>query len=432
MKIHYVVAASLLISLSAFAQKDELKALKKLNGVEAPTAAQAQEFNSAFASFESKMGSATDEQKRDFYYYRATYLLKVEAKSNPATAVATVTKGLEDVNKVIEFEKAGVKKKYTDELQKQTLPLAKATISDVGGQLNDEKKYKEAGEAFALAYKVDPTDAYNLYYAAAVSLNAEDYDKALEYYLELDKLKFTGASTSYVAVNKASEKEEGFATKEERDKAVKSGIVYEKPRDIVQKSVRPDIVKNIAVIYNQKGQADKALEYFANARKENPDDVTLIIGQANLMYKAGKKDEFAKLINEALQKNPNDPSLLYNLGAVNMEVGNMEEADKYFKKSLELQPNNFDALVNVGVVQLSGEEKLVKEMNSLGNSAKDNARYEVLQKQRKEMYNRAIPYLEKAHKAKPDDQYVIQTLMGMYQALEKTAEYNAMKAKRKS
>ena len=31
MKIQYVVAASLLLSVSAFAQKDELKALKKLD-----------------------------------------------------------------------------------------------------------------------------------------------------------------------------------------------------------------------------------------------------------------------------------------------------------------------------------------------------------------------------------------------------------------
>lgn len=432
MKIQYVVAASLLISLSASAQKDELKALKKLNGIEAPTAAQSGEFSSAFAAFESKMGSATDEQKRDFYYYRGTYLVKFEAKNNPATAQASITRGLEDINKVIELEKSGVKKKYTDELQKQTLPLVKNSVADIARNLNDEKKYKEAAEAFDLAYKIDTTDAYNLYYAAAMSLNAQDYDKALEYYLELDKLKFTGASTSYLATNKASGVEEGFETKQKRDEAVKLGIVYEKPRDVVQESVRPDIVKNIALIYNEKGQADKAMEYFANARKENPEDASLIIGQANLMYKAGKKDEFAKLINEALQKSPNDPALLYNLGAVNMEVGNMEEADKYFKKSLELQPDNFDALVNVGMVQLSGEEKIVKEMNSLGNSAKENARYEVLQKQRKDMYNRAIPYLEKAHKAKPDDQYVIQTLMGMYQALDKTAEYNAMKAKRKS
>jgi tetratricopeptide (TPR) repeat protein len=432
MKIHYVVAASLLISLSASAQKDELKALKKLNAIEAPTAAQATEFNSAFAAFESKIGSATDEQKRDFYYYRGTYFVKVEAKNNPATAEASINKGLEDINKVIELEKAGVKKKYTDELQKQTLPLVKNSVADIGRKFNEEKKYKEAAAAFGLAYKIDPTDAYNLYYAAAMSLNAQDYDKALEYYLELDKIKFTGASTSYLATNKATGTEEGFETKQKRDDAVKQGIVYEKPRDVVQESVRPDIVKNIALIYNEKGQADKAVEYFASARKENPNDVSLIIGQANLMYKAGKKEEFAKLINEAIQKNPNDPMLYYNLGAVSMEVGNSADADKYFKKSLELQPDNFDALVNIGTLQLSGEDKLVKEMNSLGNSAKDNARYEVLQKQRKEMFNRAIPYLEKAHKAKPDDQYVIQTLMGMYQALDKTAEYNAMKAKRKS
>jgi tetratricopeptide (TPR) repeat protein len=431
MKIQYVVAASLLLSISAFAQKDELKALKKLDALEtAPTPAQIQEYNTLFSAFESKIGSANEEQKRDFYYYRGTYYLVVELATNPANAVTAINKGMEDINKMFEIEKTTGKKKYTDELQQQTLPQIKGGILQMAQQFIDKKMYKEAGMAFGLAYKVDSKDPQTLYNAAAMAVNGQDYDKALEYYLELDKIKFTGEGTTFLATNKASGQDEGFPNKTTMDLSVKAGT-HVNPREEKQPSVRPDIVKNIALIYNQKGESAKAKQFFANARKENPNDASLIVEEANLAYKSGNMEEYKKLIGEALAKNPNDANLVYNLGVLSMETAPVE-AEKYFNKALEIKPDYFEALTNLGTLKLNGEKKIVEEMNKLGTSAKDNARYEALKKQRESLYTTALPYLEKAHKLKPDDQYVISVLASMYQALDRTAEYNAMKAKKKA
>jgi negative regulator of genetic competence, sporulation and motility len=128
MKMQYAVAASLLLSLSAFAQKEELKALKKLDDQKTPiTDAQVQEYNTLFSAFESKMGAATEEQKRDFYYYRGTYYLVVDIEKNPANVMNAVNKGMEDINKLLEIEKNG-KKKYTEEIQTQLLPQMKMEL----------------------------------------------------------------------------------------------------------------------------------------------------------------------------------------------------------------------------------------------------------------------------------------------------------------
>lgn len=430
MKIQYAVAASLLLSISAFAQKDELKALKKLDEQKTPvTDAQVQEYNNLFSAFESKIGTATDDQKRDFYYYRGTYYLIVDLEKNPANAFNAIDKGMEDVAKVLEIEKKG-KKKYTEELEQQTLPQIKMGLLQIGQKFSSEKKYKEAAGIYALAYKVDAKDPFSLYNAAALATNAQDYDNALKYYLELDKLRFTGEQTFYMAKNKANGTEESFKDKASMDAMVKTGV-YESPREEKQPSLRPEIVKNIALIYSFKGETEKAKEFFANARKENPEDLDLLLQQADIYYKSGDIEGYKKLVNEAIAKKPNDATLFFNLGVVNTD-SQPAEAEKYFNKALEIKPDYFDALVNLGNLQMKPDDKIVKEMNGLGNTAKDNARYDALKKQRTVMFNKALPYLERAHKIKPDDQNVIAVLAGIYQALERTADYNAMKAKRKA
>lgn len=432
MKIKYAVAASLLLSVAAYAQKDELKALKKLDELKTPpTEAQVKEYNDLFAAFESKIGSASEEQKRDFYYYRGTYYLFVDMVLNPANAVNAINKGMEDVNKVLEIEKKG-KKKYTDELEQQSLPQLKAEILQLAQTATQQKQYKMAAGAYELAYKVDPKDPYNLYNAAAMSLNSQDYDGALKYYLELDKIGFTGEYTYYTATNKATGQDETFPSKTVMDIAINTSKSHTNGRESKQPSVRPEIIKNIALIYKSKGEKEKAKTFFANARKENPNDQDLLLAEAALYYELGDTATYKKLIGEAVAKNPNDPTLYYNMGVVSAD-SQPEEAEKFYKKALELKPDYFDALVNMSTLQLKGEQKIVDDMNKItGNTAKDNQKYEALKNQRAALYNKALPYLEQAHKIKPDDQYVISVLAGMYQALDRTADYNAMKAKRKS
>ena len=61
MKIKYAIAASLLLSIGAYAQKEELKALKKLDNKEGSQhAADLTEYKRLLAEVEPKMGNATD------------------------------------------------------------------------------------------------------------------------------------------------------------------------------------------------------------------------------------------------------------------------------------------------------------------------------------------------------------------------------------
>lgn len=429
MKGKYVIAAALLFSLSGFAQKEELKAIRKITEKEKPTATDAQEIKRLLTEVEPKMEAATPEQQIDYNYYKGMFALG-EMQSNPTMAQMNFAIMLKHLNKVVELEKSG-KKKYTEQIQKQIFPEIKTGILTLANQLVDQKKFKEAGMYYASAYKIEPKDYSILYNAAASAVNAQDYDNALKYYLELDQSGFTGASTAFVAKNKKTGALEGFPNKATRDIAVKTGE-YTDPKDEKVPSVKGEIVKNIALIYGQKGETEKAKQAMANARKANPDDVSLLIAEADLYLKTKDNEMYKKLITEAVQKSPNDADLFYNLGVVSSET-NKEEAIKHYNRVLEINPNYVNALINLGVLMLADEQKIVDDMNKItGTTAKDNQRYDALKAQRDGLYKKSLPYLEKAYKIEPDNQYVISLLASVYQALDREADYKAMKAKVKS
>jgi len=425
MKTKYAIASALLLSLSVFAQKDELKALKKIDEKTQPTPADLQEYKRLLTEVGPKMGAATAEQKADYYYYKGTFGL-VELMMMPTKTQAKFDEVMADLNTLLEIEKSG-KKKYTKEIQDEVFPEIKTAAATIGQQLGRDKKFKEAAPFFAAAYKVDPKDPSNLYNAAAMAVNGAEYNTALQYYLELDKLGYTGETTVLTARNKKTGEVEGFPNAETRKIAVQTGQ-YSDPKDEKMPSVRGEIVKNIALIYNQQGDTEKAKQAFVNARKANPDDVNLIISEADLYLKSDNTEMYKTLINEAVQKNPNDATLFYNLGVVT-STSNKAEAMKFYEKALQLKPDMTNANINMGVMVLDGEKAMVEEMNKLGTSAKEQKRYDELKAKRDSLYKKALPYFESAHKSEPENQYVMEVMVGVYQALEMDNEAKALKAK---
>ena len=166
-----------------------------------------------------------------------------------------------------------------------------------------------------------------------------------------------------------------------------------------------------------------------DARKVNPDDLGLLLSEANVQLKMGNKAEFKRLIEEATQKDPNNAELQYNLGVIAGESGDLESARKYYSKAITLDPNYSDAQTNMAVLILSGEEKIIEEMNSLGSSAADNKKYDALKLKREGLYREAIPYLEESLRIKPKNLQAAKTLMNIYSAIDEREKFKALKAK---
>lgn len=433
MKIKFVIAAALMLSFSAYAQKDELKALKKLDSKfeklqGPPTAADVQEYKKLLDTAEATLGSATNEQQAEFYYYKGNYAM-LQMITNPTNPVQAFMDMKANFDKVVELEKSG-KQKYTKEIQEEVYPEIKQQILNAAEAISKQgskEGYVAAAKYFYAAYELVPSDYSMLYNAAAMAVNGGDYPNALKYYLELDKTPWTGEGKVFTAVNKESGQAEPFPNESSRDLAIKTGK-YNNPSIQEFKSQKPEIARNIALLYLELGQEAKAKEAMANARKLNPDDVSLIISEANIYINAKDYEGAKRLISEAVAKQPNNADLFMSLGNLNAAT-DVKAAEDYYKKALSIKPDSFDAYSRLGDLALQDEQKLTDQMNALGNSPADNKKFAELKAKKDANYKAALGYYEKAYSIKQDDQYVIGMLASLYQALEMEAKYKEFKAK---
>jgi tetratricopeptide (TPR) repeat protein len=435
MKIKSILLTILaIVSFSTFAQKDELKTLKKLYSKDKLSLNDVQEYKTAVTKLKAVATDESDKVYADFYK-SMTPILEVQAlgknvspvqlqKIFSPSALLELATGL---NATLDYENKVGKKIYTDDI-KETIKSFKPQFVNVAIDYSNSKKYKEAGDVLYNTYLLDKSDAEKLFYAASFMVSAQDYDKALEYYEELKKINYSGEGTSYLAVNKATNQEESFATDKEREIYVKAGT-HEKPRNEAIPSKKGEIYKNIALILVDKGQVEEAKKAVADARKQNPDDDGLILVEADLYLKVNDFETYKKLVNEALVKDPNNANLVFNLGVISANANKIAESEKYYLKAIELKPDYFDAYLNLSEVKLRADEKFVEEMNKLGVTEKDNKRYEVLKAEREKNFKSVLPYLEKAVELKPENEPALKTLLSVYNALEMTAKYKALKAK---
>jgi tetratricopeptide (TPR) repeat protein len=423
MKSKYVILASaLMISVSSFAQKDQIKAAEK-----ALKGGNAVEAINQLKQAEGTIGAASDNEKAQYQFIKGNAHLDLASKK--MEVAKNLTEAGKAYQQVLAIEKTSGKSKYSAE--------ALTSLSSVKNKLltaaQDESKKdnnKGAADLLYAAYDIDKTNLENLYYAASYYMTAQDYDKALQYFEELKKSNFTGESTNYYAKNAVNEQEEFYGSdaeaKKNRDNQVRLKLATT-PRDEKVASKRADIAKYVALIYVQQGKNEQAKAAIADAKAANPDDVSLLSAEADVYLKMGDMDTYKKLISQIVEKNPTDANLFFNLGVASSKTDPVA-AEGYYKKAIELKPDLMGAHLNLAILKMRDEQKIVDEMNKLGTSDKDNKRYEVLKKQRDDMFRSAIPHLEKAYEIKPDED-VANTLLNVYGALEMTDKKKALKAK---
>lgn len=435
MRIRQIVLASaVLVSVSSFAQKDELKKLKRVYEKEVPTATDVSDYK---ANLDKLAPLAAEEGDKVYYNFYKGMLPVVQAASyGPTITQAQITsnyslKTVNDLasalNQTLEYEKKTGKKVYTDDIAKK-VPVIKSAIVNIAVGLAEQKKYKEAAEVLYSVYQLDKKDQEKLFYAASYAGSAQDYNNALQYYTELKDLNYTGEGTVFWALNKASGKEQTFGSADERTIYIKAGT-HEKPRDEKMVSKKGEIYKNIALILIEQGKVEEAKMAVADAKKANPEDDSLLLTEANIYLKANDFTNYTRMINEVLAKDPNNSVLLYNLGVISATANKLDESEKYYVKALNIDPNYFDALLNISELRLRADTKIVEEMNKLGTSEKDNKRYAALKAEREKNFRFILPYLEKAVELKPKDDAAKKTLLSVYNALEMTDKYKALKAK---
>lgn len=413
MKKHFILAGAIMVAAVSFGQKKELKKAEK-----AYVKKDIQEAVMQINEAEKLLAGTDDDFKIDFYSAKGEIYLADAGKSN--------------YKKMKEAAEAFIMARDLDVDGKN-----KANIEDginnvrvalVNSAVGDQKSNPElAAEKLYMAYEVKK-DTSDLYYAAGNMLNAKNYDKSIEYYEKLLDMGYTGIKKEYTALRIEDGEIVPFASEEDRNSEMISGK-YTKPEERMSESAQGDMLRSLVLIYSSQGKNDKAITMMKEARKANPDDMTLVRTEADMVYRMGDMKRYNELMTEILASDPDNPELHFNLGVAASNNGETDKAMSYYKEAIKLRPDYPSAQINLASLILSQEKGIVDEMNSLGMSKADEKRYDALTVKRQGLYSEALPYLESAYTSRQDNKELVRTLMNIYSQLSMNSKADAMKAK---
>jgi|GEM_PF-126188 len=430
MKKYIILSISLFFALGNYAQKSEIRTMKKILEKENPKEDDYKKLQGLIDATTPYIGNAKPEEQAEFFYHKGNYELQIALKAN---SVDAFTKAVESFTRMKNAEADQKRKTFTDKLEQELFPTLRPQAFKKALDFSKNNKFRESSTLFKGIYDLDKNLPVYLYYAASMSLNAQDYNTSLEYYQELLDRNFTGEGVYYTAISKETGEVENFGeNKGLMLESVRFGS-HVNPKEEKEPSKRPEILKNMVFIYTSLNLKSKAEQFLEEARKENPDDFDLLMVQASFLMQNKEIDKFEALMQDAIKKNPRNPELYFNLGITSAEAGNIEKAREYYQKAIQIDPKYVNAYINLGVLVINEEAEIVEQMNNIkGFSAAENQRYDKLKKQRKNLLNNAISYFEKALNVEADNQIAIANLVEIYGALEmfdKQDKYKAMLTK---
>ena len=416
--MRHILYTLILISSISYGQKKELKQAQKLID---------QEFYSeALNVLNTNKDFILSSDKK---YHAQYYFLNGWALKENSDYLASVN----SLKKSMEIERSLRQKKY---IENANILMQQAEADLVNSAVEDNKNgnFKSASVKLYDAYLMNPEKDDNinyLYFSASSAVNSKDYDTALEYYAKLKDVGYTGVVSEYFVTPVETNIEEKVSETEYN--LFKNSKDYTNQRVGKTESRLPEIVKNIALIYVQKGEVDLAISAIKEARAINPDDVNLLLSEADLYIKLGDREKFKELMKLAVQKDPDNAILYYNLGVINGEQGEFDEAKKFYLKSLELDPSYTATYLNLVGLILEGEGPIVEEMNKLVTSRKasDLDKYDQLEEKRVGLYKECLPYLEKLIEIDPENIEANKTKKNIYYTIDDIDNFKLMNAKLK-
>ncbi len=402
-------------SLSMYGQKAEYKSAQKLfkkgNMVEALSSV-----NQA-----CKLKDQADDKTREkIMYLKAQILTRLGSQD-----VANYEKALKVVKELQAFEKKAGKKRYSDDAQK-LLDQSVADLAKLGQDAYSKKDYFGAAKAFDLVNKIKPDQAFE-YYAAVAYLQAKKWDNSLPLLKDLFKKGYTGQTTMYTVTNKATGKVEEYKNKNTAKLLVQAGS-HSDLKETKTKSLRPDIIANILYVLGQKGDDDEAIKFIEEAKKEDPENIDLIVGEANYYLKKGDNTKFAVAMKKAVELDPDNKLYNFNLATAYYQLKKYDEAKKYYEKTTQIDPKYVDAYKGLAYIVLVPEKALTEKMNTDEVLMNDRL-FNKYKKQQLDLYRQALPYFEKAEKIAPKDKEILVALKKIYRDLDMKDKAKAMKAR---
>lgn len=189
----------------------------------------------------------------------------------------------------------------------------------------------------------------------------------------------------------------------------------------------PDLYRSMSRIYKNEGNSEKAMEYIKKGRKAYPNNNNLIVEELEDYLKNDRHEEALSSLNVAITNDPNNAVLHFAKGTVHESLKQENDAIASYKKAIEINPDYYDANFNLGAYFFNKGADKINQANDLPlNEAK---KFDALKAEAKVEFEKALPYVEKAHNLKVEDVDTGNMLIKLYTHTGDYAKAKEIKAK---
>jgi tetratricopeptide (TPR) repeat protein len=315
--------------------------------------------------------------------YQAVYQSDNEEVKN--LAEDPLTEALKSYKKALELDDKG---RFQNSVKVKLTLLTNDLTNQAVEAFNDED-YSKALQSFEQILEIqdidiikqdnpEAVDTVIIFNAGLAAYNAENYDKAIEYYKEAAKYGYNEARTYSLIAN----------------------------------------------AYQLKKDTLGALEALQEGFEKYPEDNTILTSMIQIYLDLDKTEDAMKYLDVAIQQDPGNATFHFAQGTLYEKVGNDEKAIESYKKAIENDETFFNAYYNLGALYYNKGVKQIEVANSIPTS--NNEVYEVELKKADKWFEEALPYMEKCHELKPDDNMTMESLKNLYYRLKDMENYNRM------
>lgn len=186
-----------------------------------------------------------------------------------------------------------------------------------------------------------------------------------------------------------------------------------------------DVYQSLCDVYEKAQDTVKLVKTLEEGMVKFPNEPFYLMSLIKTYIYANKNDEAIEYLNTAIQKDPNNANLYDVMGSV-YESGlkDYDKAEMYYKKAMEVDPNYTEAIPNLGRVYYNQAVNRQSEANMINDSKKYQEEVAIA----KELFKKALPYYEQAHKEKPNVRDYMIALRGIYYNLNMGPEFEAIEA----
>jgi tetratricopeptide (TPR) repeat protein len=209
-----------------------------------------------------------------------------------------------------------------------------------------------------------------MFNAGLAAYNAQNYDKAIDYYTKAAKYRYNGAKT-YTLISSS---------------------------------------------YLQKKDTVGALQILQEGLKEFSQESSLLVEVINIYINKNKVDEAIKYLEMAIAQDPKNPTFHFAQGTMFDRLLKSDDAATCYLKAIELKDDYFDAYYNLGALYYNKGVKQVDVANLIPSNQPE--KYEVEKNKADIEFKKAIPYMEKAHEINPTDKFTLESLKTLYYRLK--------------